>query len=71
MQELPRDAKTAIARSSDQLNNIGCDFSDENDYDNAIKYYNMALQVMPINDDALKNLVVCYKKNYWRPTKPF
>lgn len=53
--------KMLIAKNSDKLNNIGCDFYDNDNYEEAIKYFNKALEIMPINDDALKNLKICYK----------
>lgn len=58
--ELPREIKYAIAKRTDELNNIGVDYYEEGDIENAINYYNQALSVMPINDDALKNLKICY-----------
>lgn len=54
--------KMQIARQSDFINNLGADAYDNNDYLNAIKYFEQALVIMPNNDDALKNLVICYKK---------
>jgi tetratricopeptide (TPR) repeat protein len=61
IREVPPNTKLAIARKTDELNNIGCDYYDQDDIPNAIHYYLKALELMPINDDALKNLVVCYK----------
>lgn len=58
---LPRDIKMTIAQSTDTLNNIGVHYFHEDDIENAINYYNKALEVFPLNDDALKNLVVCYR----------
>lgn len=60
--EMPRDLKYSIAKKTDELNNIGVDFYEEGDIENAINFYNQALSVMPSNDDALKNLEVCYTK---------
>lgn len=59
--ETPMNTKISIAQKTDELNNIGCDYHNQNDYRNAIIYFKKALDIMPINDDALKNLVVCYK----------
>ncbi len=60
--EIPRELKYAIAKRTDELNNIGVDLYELGDLENAIKFYNQALSVMPINDDALKNLKVIYSK---------
>jgi tetratricopeptide (TPR) repeat protein len=54
--------KTQLASETDRLNNLGVDYYENNDIDNAIKYYNKALEIYPINDDALKNLIVCYRE---------
>ena len=59
--ETPMNVKMIIAQKSDELNNVGCNYYDQDDYVNAIKYFSKALEVMPSNDDALKNLIVCYK----------
>lgn len=61
VKEFPMNVKVAIANQTDELNNIGVKYYNEDDYENAISYFNRALEVMPINDDALKNLVGCYK----------
>jgi tetratricopeptide (TPR) repeat protein len=60
--EISRDLKYAIAKKTDELTNIGVDFYEEGDIENAINFYNQALSVMPINDDALKNLKICYSE---------
>lgn len=59
--EFPMDVKIAIARKTDELNNIGAAYYNEDDLINAIHYFNEALEVMPINDDALENLAICYR----------
>lgn len=61
IQETPMEAKRLIARKTDELNNIGAEYYNQDDIENAILYFNRALEVMPINDDALKNLVICYR----------
>lgn len=53
--------KQQIAHETDRLNNIGAHYYNEDNFDDAIKYFKMALKVMPINNDALKNLIICYK----------
>jgi tetratricopeptide (TPR) repeat protein len=53
--------KQQIARETDRINNIGADFYNQDNFSEAIKYFEMALEVMPTNDDALKNLIICYK----------
>jgi tetratricopeptide (TPR) repeat protein len=58
----PKHIKIDLAQQTDDLNNLGVDCYEENDIENAIIYYNKALEIYPINDDALKNLIVCYKE---------
>jgi tetratricopeptide (TPR) repeat protein len=53
--------KQQIARETDRLNNIGAHYYNEDNFDDAIKYFKMAMKVMPTNNDALKNLIICYK----------
>lgn len=53
--------KQEIARESDRLNNIGANYYNQDNLEDAIKYFNMAIEVMPTNNDSLKNLVICYK----------
>lgn len=59
---LPIAKKKAIASKTDELNNIGVDYYESDDIMNAIKYYNKALEVFLLNDDALKNLILCYRE---------
>lgn len=59
---LQMSVKTQLAQQTDQLNNLGVDCYENDDIENAIKYYNKALEIYPINDDALKNLIVCYRE---------
>ena len=59
---LPKERKIAIATKTDELNNIGVDYYEDDDIINAIKFYNKALDIFSLNDDALKNLIVCYKE---------
>lgn len=59
---MPHSLKIEIATKTDELNNIGVDYYEEDDIVNAIKYYNKALNVFSLNDDALKNLIVCYRE---------
>jgi len=54
--------KMVILQNADELNNRACKFLQSNELDNAIKYYDKALSVFPINDDALKNIILCYEK---------
>lgn len=58
----PMSAKAALAQKTDELNNTGVSFYERDDIETAIAYYNKALEIFPINDDALKNLVVCYRE---------
>ncbi len=54
--------KIELAQKTDELNNIGVEYYENNDIANAIIYYKKALEIYPINDDALKNLIICYKE---------
>ena len=58
---LPMEKKMDICSSTDDINNNANLYYNNNDFENAIKYYNMALEVMPINNDALQNLISCYE----------
>lgn len=60
--EMPMNKKLEIAATTDALNNKGVDAYEEGDIDLAISYYEQALLVMSNNDDALKNLRICYSK---------
>ena len=60
--ELSMNERSDIANKTDKFNDLGCIYYNNDDYENAILYFNKALEVMPINDDALKNLVICYKE---------
>jgi tetratricopeptide (TPR) repeat protein len=59
---MPMQEKIKIAMLSDALNNKGAHAYNDDDYQNAIKYFEQALAVMPNNDDALKNLKFCYSE---------
>jgi tetratricopeptide (TPR) repeat protein len=52
----------SIAVHSDNLVNQGVDTFDKGDIMGAIQFYEKALEIMPNNDDALKNLKICYSK---------
>lgn len=54
--------KMQIAMQSDTVNNLGVNAYNNDDLSNAIKYFEQALALMPNNDDALKNLRICYRK---------
>ncbi len=54
--------KMRIAMQSDILNNKGADAYEIDDINTAIEYFDKALKLMPNNDDALKNLRLCYSK---------
>lgn len=58
---LPFQEKMEIAVKSDYLTNKGVDFFEQGDIEMAIYYFELVLKVMPINDDALKNLRACYR----------
>lgn len=54
--------KIQIAMQSDNINNLGVKSYYDGDLIKAIRYYEQALTIMPNNDDALKNLRLCYSK---------
>lgn len=56
------DEKMQIAMQSDSLNNLGAGLYKEGNLEGAIAYFEQALSLMPNNDDALKNLRLCYSK---------
>lgn len=58
---LPMEVKQAIAAETDRINDLGVDAYESNDVQRAITHYVEALNVFPLNDDALKNLIVCYR----------
>ena len=59
---MPRAEKYQIAFQSDSVNNSGVEFYRNGDIYEAINYFEQALEIMPNNDDALKNLKMCYTK---------
>ena len=58
---VPFEEKQRITRETDRLNNIGVTYYNQDNFDEAINYFSKAIKVMPTNDDALKNLKICYK----------
>lgn len=58
----PMDVKRSIAIKTDELNNEGVSYYQQGDIERAIYYFNEAIEVMPINEDALKNLIICYRR---------
>lgn len=56
-----REKKYELAAKTDELNNRGVDCYEVGDKVKAIMFYNKALEIYPINDDALKNLIICYR----------
>ncbi|SNR14201.1 tetratricopeptide repeat protein [Tenacibaculum jejuense] len=54
--------KMQIAMQTDTVNNKGATAYNNGDIELAIKSFNQALQIMPINDDALINLARCYTR---------
>lgn len=59
---MPMNEKMLIAMQSDNLNNQGVYAYNGGDIHGAIRFYEQALSIMPNNDDALKNLRICYSK---------
>lgn len=60
--ETPMQQKMEIAMYTDILNNKGCECYNTGHIDGAINCFKLALEVMPINDDALLNLTRSYNK---------
>jgi tetratricopeptide (TPR) repeat protein len=60
--EFPLEEREKIAKQTNAINDKGCSYFEFGDIDSAIDYFNQALQIMPINSDALKNLAICYTK---------
>ncbi|HZY39676.1 MAG TPA: tetratricopeptide repeat protein [Mucilaginibacter sp.] len=54
--------KMQVAMQSDTINNQGVEYHEAGDLVKAIEYFERALALMPNNDDALKNLKVCYSQ---------
>lgn len=61
-QAVPLEEKMRIAMQTDSYNNQGVFALRSGDIEQSIIYFQRALQIMPINDDALHNLITCYKK---------
>lgn len=61
-EEMSMSEKIPIAVETDRLNDMGYTFYHSNNITESIKYFEKALEVMPINGDALSNLVQTYKK---------
>ncbi len=59
---MPMQEKMQIAIQSDAINNQGAQSYREGNFKVAIIYFEQALKLMPNNDDALKNLRLCYSK---------
>ena len=58
---MPMEDKMKIAAETDASNNIGAQFYNDDNINEAISHFKIALRIMPINDDALKNLINCYQ----------
>lgn len=59
---MPIEEKVQIAIKSDALCLEGVFAYNNDDYQNAIQYFEQAIEIMPNNDDALKNLKLCYSE---------
>ena len=59
---MPLIEKMKIASQSDPLNDKGAHAYNDDDFQVAIMYLEQAIDIMPNNDDALKNLKICYRK---------
>ena len=54
--------KMQIAAKTDEVNYKGCIAFENGDIRNATIYFERSLEIMPNNDDALKNLKLCYSE---------
>ncbi len=54
--------KMQIAMQTDTMNNKGAEAYRSGDIGSATQYFEQALKIMPINDDALINVTRCYTK---------
>ncbi|WP_404981206.1 tetratricopeptide repeat protein [Capnocytophaga granulosa] len=61
-QAMPLEEKMRIAMQTDSYNNQGALSLHSGNIEQAISYFEKALEIMPINDDALHNLIICYKR---------
>lgn len=59
---MPMHEKMQIAMKTDEVNYNGCMAFENGNIKNAIIYFEQALEIMPNNDDALKNLKLCYSE---------
>jgi tetratricopeptide (TPR) repeat protein len=59
---MPMNEKVSAAIQTDNINNKDAAAYNNDDLMGAIKYFEQALLIMPNNDDALKNLRVCYSE---------
>jgi tetratricopeptide (TPR) repeat protein len=62
MNEMNMIEKISIAGKTDKLHNQGIELLNKNYVDEALIYFIEALKVMPNNDDALRNLLICYRR---------
>jgi hypothetical protein len=62
-QLMSMEEKMRIAMQTDSYNNQGALTYKSGDIQKAIEYFEKALAIMPINDDTLSNLIICYKHN--------
>lgn len=65
---MPMNEKILIAMETDRITNQGVAIYQAGDTLGAIRYYEQVLSIMPNNDDALKNLKICYSE-IGRPDK--
>ncbi|MEK6495252.1 tetratricopeptide repeat protein [Myroides odoratimimus] len=60
--QVSMEQKMSIAMQSDLYNNQGCDSYNNGNVNQAITYFEQALEILPINDDALINIIRGYNK---------
>jgi tetratricopeptide (TPR) repeat protein len=58
----PMNVRIDLASRTDEVTNTGCQYYAKGDLKNAIIYFEKALKIFPLNDDALNNLAVCYSE---------
>lgn len=59
---MPMNEKIIIAMQTDNITNQGVDAYNSGNIQEAIRLYEQVLTIMPNNDDALKNLRICYSE---------
>lgn len=57
----PLNTRIRLARDADKVNNRGFECYNNGDINGAIQHFTDALNILPMNDDAIRNLIICYE----------